>query len=224
MGLGNNDLGITLGTSGVVFKLINEYKIPENKSLHLFCHAEKNKWHLMGVTQSGALSLKWINNILNLSFDDSMAMAKDSNPGSNGVLFFPYLNGERSPFNSDTVRGSFIGLKSSNNRNDIIRSVMEGIAFNLRHVFMEMHENANRIIISGGGSKSDLLLQIISDVFNKKVYLSNKNSSAYGASLIGLNNHANYDCIKIFEPSNDSTTYQDLFEKYLKLSYNIRKM
>ena len=216
MNINNNDLGITLGTSGVVFKLLDEYKVPENKSLHLFCHAQKNKWHLMGVTQSGALSLKWINNILNLNFNDSEEMAKSSGPGSNDILFFPYLNGERSPFNSGTVRASFTGLGSGNNRGYIIRSVMEGIAFNLRHVFISMNENADKIIVSGGGAGSNLLLQIISDVFNKRIYSGNKNSTAYGASLIGLGKQLNSNYVKIFEPSENSAIYQDLFEKYLR--------
>ncbi len=224
MGLGPNDLGITLGTSGVVFKLLKEYKIPKNNSLHLFCHAQKNKWHLMGVTQSGALSLKWINSILNLDYKESEKLAMSSDPGSNGILFFPYLNGERSPFNSSTVRASFSGISSGSSRNDIIRSVMEGIAFNLKHVYKEMNQGAEKIVISGGGAESKLLVQIISDVFNKTVYLGNVNSTAYGAALISMGHDVKQDYHEVFEPSQNAALYRELFLKYLRSSSFIRKI
>ncbi len=129
-----NDAGISLGTSGVVFVKINEYKIPENKSIHLFCDTEKNRWHWMGVTQSAASSLDCFMKAFNIKYSRLKNLGGFSN-----VLFLPYLNGERSPIMNTDIRGLFYNLSSDTGIDDLIISIMQGVAFSLRHVYDSMN-------------------------------------------------------------------------------------
>ena len=130
-------IALTLGTSGVVFASTNEPFIEPQGRLHAFCHAVPGRWHLMGVMLSAAGSLRWYRDTLapGIDFDSLLAPAAAISPGSEGLLFLPYLTGERTPHPDPLARGAFVGLTVRHTHPHFTRSVLEGVAFGLRDSF-----------------------------------------------------------------------------------------
>ncbi len=153
-------IALTLGTSGVVFAATEAPLIEPEGRLHAFCHALPGHWHLMGVMLSAAGSLQWYRDTLapDTSFDDLLAEAARVPPGSEGLIFLPYLSGERTPYPDPLARGAWVGLTVRHTRGDLTRSVLEGVAFGLKDSFTlikavglgEIHQ----VRASGGGTKS----------------------------------------------------------------------
>jgi len=190
----------SLGTSGVVFVHSDEVKIDPEGRVHTFCHAVRDKWHMMGVTLSAGGSLQWLRNAL---CEDDVRRAKRNKvevydlltelaaatpAGSEGLFFLPYLSGERSPHADPNARGSFVGLTLSHTKGHMIRSVIEGVTYSLRDcldVFGSLDVPIRQIRASGGGSKSPFWRQIQADVFRKKVVtLASEEGPAYGVALL----------------------------------------
>ncbi|MDX1416691.1 MAG: xylulokinase, partial [Candidatus Promineifilaceae bacterium] len=172
-GVGAVEAGIvalTLGTSGVVFATTDEPLIEPEGRLHAFCHAVPDKWHFMGVMLSAAGSLQWYRDTLapDVSFDDLTAEAAAVPRGSEGLLFLPYLTGERTPHPDPLARGAWSGLTIRHTRGHITRSVLEGVAFGLKDSFTLIQEaglgDIKQVRISGGGAKSLVWRQITADV------------------------------------------------------------
>ncbi|MCD6575382.1 xylulokinase [Candidatus Aerophobetes bacterium] len=173
-----------IGTSGVIsVSLPHYYKNPEGK-LQFFCNVMPDKWIAFGCTLNGGSALRWFRDTLgglevelsknlNESAYDILTMeAKKSPPGSNGLVFLPYLAGERCPYTDPDAKGVFVGLGLNSKKCDIIRSVYEGVAFNLRDVLECVNQIGifpEEIRASGGGAKSTFWRQIQADVFNKEV-------------------------------------------------------
>jgi xylulokinase len=184
-------VALTLGTSGVVFATTNAPLIEPEGRLHAFCHALPETWHLMGVMLSAAGSLQWHRDTLapNKSFDELVNPAGDVPPGSDGLIFLPYLTGERTPHPDPLARGAWVGLTLRHTLAHMTRAVLEGVAFGLNDCF-GLIRNAglggiDQVRVSGGGVKSRLWMQIIADVLGVElVTVNTTEGAAYGAALL----------------------------------------
>ena len=184
-------VALSLGTSGVVFASSDVPIVEEGGRLHAFCHAVPNKWHLMGVMLSAAGSLRWYHDTFapNTDYDDLLAPAADVLPGSEGLLFLPYLTGERTPHPDPLARGAFVGLTVRHTRAHLTRAVLEGVAFGLRDSF-ELMKNAGlppikQVRASGGGTKSAIWRQILADVLQAEIVsINTAEGAAYGAAIL----------------------------------------
>ena len=165
MGTGAVEEGIvalSLGTSGVVFAKTDDPSVEPEGRLHAFCHAVPNKWHLMGVMLSAAGSLRWYRDTVapTASFDELLAPAANVPAGSEGLLFLPYLTGERTPHPDPLARGAFVGLTLRHTQAHMTRAVLEGVAFGLRDSFELMKAaglgSIAQVRVSGGGTRSPL--------------------------------------------------------------------
>lgn len=190
----------TLGTSGVIFAYTGSPKLDPGGRIHTFCHAVPGKWHVMGVTQGAGLSLRWFREQLGESeswyarqvdadpYEIIIEEARKVPPGSDGLLFLPYLMGERTPHLDAEARGMWFGLTASHTRGHLIRAILEGVAFSLRdslEIFKDMEIPVNQIRASGGGSRSSLWRQIQADIYGKDlVTLFESEGSAFGAALL----------------------------------------
>jgi len=188
----------TIGTSGVVFAATDRPALEPAGRLHTFCHAIPGRWHVMGVTQAAGLSLRW--------FRDQFGARGDGNgdkrdpyerlsdeaakvpAGSQGLLWTPYLMGERTPHLDPDARGALVGITASHTRAHMIRAIMEGVAFSLRDsftLFDEMKVSVNKIRLGGGGARSPLWRQIQADVYGHEVEIVEaEEGAAYGAAIL----------------------------------------
>src|SRR5215216_7484377 len=184
-------VGLTVGTSGVVFATTPSALIEPEGRLHAFCHAVPNMWHFMGVMLSAAGSLQWYRDTLapEISFDDLLKEAEPIPAGSEGLQFLPYLSGERTPHPDPLARGAFIGLTLRHGRAHMTRAVLEGVAFGLKDSFT-LIQNAGlgaitQVRASGGGTKGALWRQILASILNSElVTVNTTEGGAYGAALL----------------------------------------
>jgi len=185
----------TIGTSGVVFAATDRPALDPQGRLHTFCHAIPGRWHVMGVTQSAGLSLRWFRDRFGVVSKDArdpydiLAEEAASAPaGSEGAFWVPYLMGERSPHLDPTARAALVGLTASHTRGHIIRAVMEGVAYSLKDtftIFDEMKIPVTSIRLGGGGARSPLWRQIQADVYAHEVEIvAAEEGAAYGAAIL----------------------------------------
>ena len=190
----------TIGTSGVVFAFTDEVSIDPQGRVHTFCHAVPNTWHIMGVTQSAGLSLQWMRNnfggmekdlAAHLDIDPYVLMsnqAEKATPGCEGLIYLPYLMGERTPHLDPYAKGVFFGLSAKHGRREMIRSVMEGVCYSLRdclEIIKDMNVPVSEIRASGGGAKSSLWRQMQADIFNTSIATINSSEGpALGVALL----------------------------------------
>lgn len=184
-------VALSLGTSGVVFATTDGPAIEAGGRVHSFCHAVPGRWHMMGVMLSAAGSLRWLRDALapDRSFDDLVAGAAQVPPGSDGLLFLPYLTGERTPHPDPEARGAFVGLTVRHDLRHMTRAVLEGVAFGLRDGLDLMIgaglEPPTQIRASGGGTRSALWRQILADVLGAGIAtVRTEEGAAYGAALL----------------------------------------
>ena len=182
----------TLGTSGVVFAHTDKAAWDPLGRVHTFCHAVRDKWHVMGVTQGAGLSLQWLRNQLapGVSYDELMSEAATAPAGSQGLFWLPYLMGERTPHLDPRARGGWIGLTAKHTRADLIRSVVEGVSYSQNdclNIVEQLGVPVSSVRASGGGARSPFWRQILADVLAKRVAgLENQEGSAYGAALLAM--------------------------------------
>ncbi|MHB1384501.1 MAG: xylulokinase [Bellilinea sp.] len=184
-------IGLTVGTSGAVFAATPTAMVEPEGLLHAFCHAVPGMWHLMGVMLSAAGSLQWYRDTLapDLSFDALLKEAETVPAGSEGLLFLPYLSGERTPYPDPQARGAFIGLTIRHTRGHMTRAVLEGVAFGLKDG-LKLIQNAGleritQVRASGGGTKGALWRQILASVLESKlVTVNTAEGAAFGAALL----------------------------------------
>jgi xylulokinase len=180
----------TLGTSGVVFAHMDNVAYDPQGRVHTFCHAVRDKWHVMGVTQGAGLSLQWLRNQLapGASYDELTAEAATAPAGSQSLFWLPYLMGERTPHLDAQARGGWIGLTARHTRADLIRAVIEGVSYSQKDcldIIEELGVSVSSVRASGGGARSLFWRQILADVFGKRVAsLESQEGSAYGAALL----------------------------------------
>jgi xylulokinase len=184
-------IGLTVGTSGVVFATTPSALIEPQGRLHAFCHAVPGMWHFMGVMLSAAGSLQWYRDTITpgMDFDTLLKEAENVPAGCEGLQFLPYLSGERTPHPDPLARGAFIGLTLRHGRGAMTRAVLEGVAFGLKDGFTLIQQagltSVTQIRASGGGTKGKLWRQILSSVLDAElVTVNNSEGAAFGAALL----------------------------------------
>jgi xylulokinase len=192
----------TLGTSGVVFAHMEKVAYDPAGRVHTFCHAVRNRWHVMGVTQGAGLSLQWFRNRLapGAEYDALTAEAAQSQTGAQGLFWLPYLMGERTPHLDAAARGGWIGLTASHTRADLIRAVIEGVSYSQRDcldIVESLGVPVNSVRFSGGGAKSAFWRQLMANVLDRRVVtLETQEGSAYGAALLALTGTGEYGSVE----------------------------
>ncbi|MFA9406831.1 MAG: FGGY-family carbohydrate kinase, partial [Anaerolineales bacterium] len=207
---------------------------PEGR-LHAFCHSVPGKWHLMGVMLSAAGSLRWHQDTFapDSTYDEIVGAAALISPGCDGLLFLPYLTGERTPYPDPLARGAYIGLTVRHTLPHMTRAVLEGVAFGLKDSFELMKESGlseiKQVRMTGGGAKSKVWRQIFADVLEAElVTVNSEEGAAYGAALLAATGAGVYPdvptacevCIEVTgrtSPGEDVETYQGIYPLYREL-------
>jgi xylulokinase len=184
-------VALSLGTSGVVFAATDRPLFEPHGRVHAFCHAVPGRWHFMSVMLSAAGSLRWFRDVFapGGEYGPLVEAAASVPPGSGGLLFLPYLSGERSPHPDPLARGAFVGLTLSHDRRALTRAVLEGVAYGLRDGLDLMLEAGTpapaQIRASGGGLRSALWRQILADVLEAEIaVVATEEGAAFGAALL----------------------------------------
>ncbi len=257
-GVGNGiveegSVSITIGTSGVVFAHSEKVIVDPKGRLHTFCHAVPGKWHLMGVMLSAGGSFRWLRDTLceeekkeakKKKIDPYEIMtekAKNIPVGSEGLIFLPYLTGERCPYPDPYARGVFFGLSLKHTKAHIIRSVMEGITFGLRDSVEIMKEMnlpiGEKFIASGGGGKSDFWCQMMADIFGKNVVrLTCQEGAPFGAAILsgvgtGIFKDVKSACKELIKEKDlfkfnkeEGKKYEKFYRIYKQLYYSLKDL
>jgi xylulokinase len=188
--LAPGSVSATIGTSGVVFAATAEPTKDAKGRLHTFCHAAPGIWHVMGVTNGAGLSLRYFRDTFapHLSYDQLTALAAAVPAASDGLLWTPYLFGERTPYLDPNARAAFVGITASHTQGHFVRAVLEGVAFSLKDTFTLFEELAipvETIRLGGGGARGPLWRQIQADVYGHPVeLLEAEEGGAFGAALL----------------------------------------
>lgn len=201
----------TIGTSGVVFAYSDSVSIDPQGRVHTFCHAVPNTWHMMGVTQGAGLSLKWFRDNFCIEekrtaelmkIDPYVLMDQEAEKveaGCSGLIYLPYLMGERTPHLDPDARGVFFGLSAKHEKQDMLRSIMEGVVYSLKdclEIIKEMGVNIKEVRASGGGGKSKLWRQMQADVFGTSINTINSSEGpALGVALLAGVGAGVYDSV-----------------------------
>lgn len=239
-------VSVTIGTSGVVFAHLEALQVDPRGRTHTFCHAVPGKWHVMGVMLAAGGSLRWLRDCLGVAdwyqagadpYDRMTEEAAEVPPGSEGLLFLPYLSGERTPHADPFARGAFVGLTLRHRRSHLIRAVLEGVAFGLRdalEIIRGMGIGITQVRASGGGARSALWRQILADVFGTElVTVAVTEGAAYGAALlaavgVGAFPTVEVACdraVRIAErtvPGAHRQRYEELYRLYVELYPRMR--
>jgi len=234
----------TLGTSGVVFAASETYRVEPEGRLHAFCHAVPGMWHLMGVMLSAAGSFRWYRDTLGDlervqaeksgrdPYDLLTEAAAEVSPGCEGLLFLPYLTGERTPYPDPNARGVFFGLTLRHGKAHMTRAVLEGVSYGLLDSLELMRAlglSIQQVRASGGGARSLLWRQILADVFDAQIVtVEVTEGAAYGAALLagvgaGVYPTVTAACDAVIrvtgrtEPGPAASVYADYYPRYRAL-------
>ena len=228
-------MALSLGTSGVVFATTDRPLYEPHGRVHAFCHAVPGRWHLMSVMLSAGGSLRWFRDAIvpGVEFGDLVNAAAAVPAGSGGLLFLPYLSGERSPHPDPLARGAFVGLTLTHDLRHLTRAVLEGVAFGLRDGLDLMIEAGtpvpDQIRASGGGTKSPLWRQILADVLGAEIAtVSTSEGAAYGAGVLAAVGAGWYPSVEaasaalvtatpVASPGPDTEAYRDAHAIYREL-------
>ena len=226
-------VSVVLGTSGVVFGVLPAYAPDPQARVHVFCHAAPGTWHAMGVMLSAAGSLAWLRHVVGGAYGELDAEAARWAPGAEGLLFAPYLAGERTPYPDPDARGAFTGLSLRHDRGALTRATLEGVAYGLRDSLELLRSLGARPAVgraSGGGAASDLWLSIVASVLGLPLERTeSEEGSAFGAALLaGVYNGVFVDvtaavarCVRVrdrIDPDPEwSAAYDDGYVRYRSL-------
>lgn len=239
MGVGNgiitpgvlaSNIGTACQISGAFNKPVYDPKFRTNT----FCHADRDLWLLMGAHLSGGVALKWLmNQILEMkSYDEMTEKAGMVPPGSEGLVFLPYLSGERTPYNDPEAKGIYFGMTLGHTKAHMIRSTMEGIVFGLKssiEIFKGLGVKYHKIIASGGGARGRLFLQMQADMFDCAIYTNQDHEQAcVGAAItaaVADGAYKNYEeaCGKLVRLSDNVVEPVRKNQKYYEESYALYK-
>lgn len=236
-------VSLTIGTGGQVLSIIPEPIYDKELRTHTFCNAVPGTWNIMGAHLAAGLSLSWLNqNILSdLSYEEVNSLVESIQPGSEGLIFLPYLIGERTPHMDATARGTFLGLTLKHNKAHLIRSVMEGVVFALRdsvEIFKGLDIEMNKFIASGGGARSDVWVKIQASMLNQEIYrIHQPEQACVGAAIIagvGINLYPSIqeatkliikmDENPILPDPNSVTVYNEMYELYKQTYQNNKEI
>jgi xylulokinase len=180
----------TIGTSGVVFAATDKPTKDPQGRLHTFCHAVPGRWHVMGVTQAAGLSLRWFRDTFAASanYHGLVQTAANIPAGSDGLMWAPYLLGERTPHLDSQATAAFVGITTSHTAAHFTRAILEGVAYSLRDtftLFAELGIPVDGVRLGGGGARSELWRCIQTDVYGYPTeVLTAEEGGAYGAALL----------------------------------------
>ncbi len=233
-------IGVTLGTSGVVAMNLDAFLPNPQGNLQVFRGNMPGTFTAMGVTLAAAGSYHWFRNAFGptgpVAFQILDAEAAATPAGADGLIFLPYLTGERCPINDPDARGGFIGLTSLHVKGHFARAVLEGVAYSLRQVYELIVANnpawaeSGEVILAGGGAVSPLWRQIFADVFNLPVrtVFGSAEGGSFGAALVagvtaGVWSNLN-EAVKLVRPESETlpnpaniAVYDKMFERYVRL-------
>jgi xylulokinase len=227
-------LSIVLGTSGVVFAVLPRYEV--DARLHVFCHAVPGTWHAMGVMLSAAGSLAWLRDVVGGDYATLEAEAADWEPGVEGLLFAPYLAGERTPYADPDARGAFVGLSVRHTRGALARAVLEGVAFGLRdslELLRGLGVEATAGRISGGGARSDLWVRVVASALRLPIErMQLEEGAAYGAALLaGIRAGVFSDaadavnrCVRVRDTVEPEWDYEDSYARFRSLYPTMKEL
>jgi xylulokinase len=226
-------VAMSLGTSGVVFASVAEPAVEPEGRLHAFCHAVPEMWHMMGVMLSAAGSLAWFRDTMapEESFSALGAAAGEVSPGANGLVFLPYLTGERTPHPDPMARGAFVGLTVRHAIGHLARAVMEGVAFGLRDSveLLSSQIELGEVRVSGGGAASEVWLSILADVLDRPLRIvGTAESAAHGAAILAATGAGAFASVaeacaaavelgEVIEPSGAAESYGEAYGVYRDL-------
>jgi xylulokinase len=184
------DAFLSLGTSGVIFRVTHRFAPAPASAVHAFCHALPGLWHQMGVMLSAAASLAWLSGVMDTPAAALLAPLGETVAGPSSIRFLPYLDGERTPHNDATASGAFVGLRGAAGRNDMVQAVLEGVAYAARDNLAALGQASSAISevdLVGGGSRSALWAQICADVLGIPVHRVEEGEvgAALGAAQLG---------------------------------------
>jgi xylulokinase len=229
-------LSVVLGTSGVVFAALPGYAPDPLARVHLFCHAVPATWHAMGVMLSAAGSAAWLRHVLAADFRTLDAEAERWPPGSEGVLFAPYLAGERTPYPDPDARGAFTGMTLRHDRGALWRAMLEGVAYGLRdslELLRELGARPTAARVSGGGARSRLWLRIVTSVLGLPLeQTESEEGSAFGAALLaGVRAGVFADaaeavarCVRVRETVEPEWDYEQGYARFRRLYPTLRPL
>ena len=237
----------SIGTSGVLFAHSDTIALDQKGRLHTFCHTVPGRYHLMAVTLSAGGSFRWLRDVFREinagasrpTYEEMGALAANAPPGAEGLIFLPYLNGERTPHLDPLARGAFVGLTTRHREPHFVRAVMEGVVFALRDgldVMRELGLSFSQILATGGGSRSALWRQMQADIYGMQVArLSAEEGPAFGAALLagvgaGLfrDVHAAVEqCVEVADVTHPNPAtqerYQEIYGVYKGLYRSLRE-
>ncbi len=232
---------VSIGSSGVVLAQTNNPQADQEGRIHLFNHACPNSWYMMGVMLSAGMSYEWLEKKLfnhRLSYAKLDQLAEEIEPGSEGLIFLPYLYGERTPHNDANARGVYFGISGKHDQRHFARSVLEGVAFALRdslELIKDKGVKIKEIRAIGGGAKSRIWQQILADILGEEINLLNiEEGPAFGAALIagvGVGTYSSFaeavnriiKVEKTIVPRIKNTgRYEYYYQLYKKLYYSLK--
>ena len=229
-------VSVVLGTSGVVFAVLPAYAPDAEARVHVFCHAVPGTWHAMGVMLSAAGSATWLRNALDTPLAELDAAAVAWQPGCEGLLFAPYLAGERTPYPDPDARGAFTGLSLRHDRGALWRAMLEGVAFGLRDSLELLRElgcapTVGRV--SGGGARSDVWVRIVAAALQlPRERTASDEGSAFGAALLaGVRAGVCADaaeavarCVHVRDVVEPVWDYEDVYTRFRSLYPTLKEL
>ncbi|MEE3956071.1 xylulokinase [Peribacillus frigoritolerans] len=218
----------SIGTSGVILSYEKKSDRDFKGKVHYFNHGAENAFYTMGVTLAAGFSLSWFKDVFaeHETFEEMLEGIDEVPVGANGLLFTPYLVGERTPHADAQIRASFIGMDAAHNKKDFVRAVVEGITFSLHEsvvIFRESGKSIDSIISIGGGAKNETWLQIQADIFNANIVkLSSEQGPGMGAAMLAAYGCGWFESLKecsdrLIQPAKTYKPIQENVEKYQKL-------
>ncbi len=233
------EVAVSVGTSGAIRQITKGFKISENRET--FCYSFTEDYSIVGgPTNNGGIALQWLKDLLNYegSFEEFLAEAKQVAPGAEGIVFLPYINGERAPLWNQNAKGNFYGMTLTHKREHFIRAVLEGITLNLYQIGKALERIAGepeKIYVNGGLARSPLWLQMMADVFGKEVFVpESHHSAAWGAAwtaLVAIEKVDSFADIKknipmgeVIKPNKQANEfYKSMYEKYEMMAKDLSK-
>ncbi len=234
--IGTGIVSTTIGTGGQVFAFSSRPVMNPDLNTHTFCHAVPGSWYVLGATLSAGLSLRWFRERISggRTFEEMSREAENVPAGSNGLVFLPYLNGDRTPHLDPDAKGIFFGLTYEHTRAHMTRAIMEGVAFSIKEsleIIKILNIPLDKVIASGGGAKSPLWRQIQADVYGKVLFtVTNDEQACAGAAMtagIGTGIYRDFSdaCSQVVRFEDSTTvpdpaaaeTYRTRFEVYREL-------
>lgn len=233
------EVAISAGTSGAIRQFVQGTPIDSNQETFTYAFSEELSI-VGGPTNNGGIALQWVKDLLEFegSHDELLAGAEKISPGAEGIFFHPYVNGERAPLWNQRAKGNFFGLTMVHKKEHLVRSVLEGITFNIYQIGQTLESLAGKptkISVNGGLTRSPLWVQILADVFGQSVYVSDTHhNAAWGAAwtaLVAIQKVDSFEEIKqnlpkeqVIEPNmKNHAIYKEIYKKYEAIGNDLAK-